>query len=155
MLKLKAHCDGSDGLEATLDGKHDSLADTKIPLQTERVQHAQVQTTRPCYYRLLKCRRSVAVSTIAGDVDPMDFVYAVARNIVGEEVMDAMEVICECYELVDKAMRAWADTFHITETSVGVLKVDDEVVFCAFGDRVRHETANVIESGCDPGGMRH
>merc|ERR1712008_488362 len=84
----------------------------------------------------LPCRRSVAVETdaeVKAPVNPMDYVYDTALDIVGDGVLDASELVGECYQRVDEALQEWLDYYRITDECAGVQKVNDEIIFCGLG----------------------
>merc|ERR1712242_364702 len=77
-------------------------------------------------------------------VNPMDYMHDTAMDIVGDEVMDAGELVAVCYDRIDDALQAWADLFHIKENDIGVQKILGEIVFCSL-----EEAANVGTGDAD------
>ena len=106
--------------------------------QAAAVTEAATQTNRPCYYRVLKSRRTVATDVhdlvqhesvaVATDVEPtspvneMDFVYDVAMDMAGKHIIEAPALIEECIHRVNDAYHAWLDFHNIHGHDVAVKK---------------------------------
>ena len=123
--------------------------------QAAAVTEAATQTNRPCYYRVLKSRRTVATDVhdlvqhesvaVATDVEPtspvneMDFVYDVAMDMAGatangcpaaaKHIIEAPALIEECIHRVNDAYHAWLDVYNIHGNDVAVQKTDGRIVF--------------------------
>ena len=114
------------------------------------VTEAATQTVGPCYYRALKHRIPVTVATDTSDlvccntidvavdtsdhavpelINPMDFMYDVAMEVVGDDIIGAEELIEECQLRIDDAYHGWLEAYRITGTAVAVKKQDDRIVF--------------------------
>ena len=112
------------------------------------VTEAATQTVGPCYYRVLKHRLTVTVATDTSDlvrcntvaadtsdhvvpeqINPMDFMYDVAMEVVGDDIIEAEELIEECILRVNDAYHGWLAAYRITGTAVAVQRQDDRIVF--------------------------
>ena len=73
----------------------------------------------------------------------MDYVYDVAMDTAGDEVLDVVDLAEECCQRVDQALQAWLDLYHVTDEhgrrcsshergNAGVRNVDDQIIFCGL-----------------------
>ena len=78
---------------------------------------------------LVRCNTIAVAADMPAQINPMDFMYDVAMEVVGEDIIEAEELIEECILRVNDAYHGWLEAFRITGSEVAVQKKDDHIVF--------------------------